>query len=69
MNAVGRACLNFQMLSSLQKIYTPGNKSLAVRESRMKVITHAQLALPLLQNIYTARASIQKHGADNVWPW
>ena len=32
------------------------------------VITWFQM-LTLLQNISTARASIQKHGTANVWPW
>ena len=25
--------------------------------------------LTLLKNIFTTRASIQKHGTANVWPW
>ena len=40
--------------------------------SKMNAVARAQLKsqlLTLLQNIYTTRASIQKHGTANVGPW
>ena len=40
--------------------------------SKMNAVARAQLTfqmLTLLQNIYTTRDSIQRHGTANVWPW
>ena len=43
-----------------------------VRVSKINAVARAQLIyqmLTLLQNIYTVRASVQKYGTANVWPW
>ena len=44
-----------------------------VRGSKMNAVARAQLTFQTFQlyfkNIYTATASVQKHGTANVWPW
>ena len=39
------------------------------RVSKMNAVARAQLAFQLLTLLYTATASIQKHGTTNGWPW
>ena len=57
----------------LNRFITFGNITItSVGVSKMNAVARAQLLFQMitfLKNIYIARASVQKHGTANVWPW